>query len=194
MNTKESGNTSGSASRSIFDHQYCIRTLSGQSLSLIKPDADSILIEDIARGLAFKSHFGGHTPRYFSVAEHSILVLSLLPQELRDDPVYRLGALLHDAPEAYIGDCVKPLKDLLPEYVEVEKRLQHVILQKFGVTLDVIKRIKPYDLRSQEIEYDVFYNGGKFPLSFLSPDEARIEFLRLFEACIKHYFGVPIKY
>lgn len=86
MNTKESGNTSESASRSIFDHQYCIRTLSGQSLSLIKPVADSILIEDIARGLAYKSHFGGHTPRYFSVAEHSILVLSLLPQELRDDP------------------------------------------------------------------------------------------------------------
>ena len=190
MNTKESGNESGSSSRSIFDHQHCIRTLSGQSLSLIKPDAGSILIEDIARGLAYKSHFGGHTPKYFSVAEHSLLVMSLLPPALKRNPVVRLAALLHDAPEAYIGDCVKPLKDLLPDYVIIEKRLQHVILDKFGIPADTLKSIKPYDLRAQEIEYEVFYAGIDHGLYFLSPEQSLQTFLLECRACLEKYQSI----
>ena len=65
-----------------------------------------ILIEDIAHSLAQQCRYNGHCSRFYSVAEHSIHVASILP------PALRLFGLLHDAAEAYVGDMAKPLKDL----------------------------------------------------------------------------------
>jgi hypothetical protein len=92
------------------------------------PRAEDVRIEDIAHGLSNICRYGGQTSRFYSVAEHSVLVaraaMGLVEWQrdqsrsggeggyLTDAFVRQVGivALLHDAAEAYIGDIVTPIK------------------------------------------------------------------------------------
>lgn len=109
-----------------------IRTYTGRKFFF---DRESILtfdytIQDIARALTFLNRFNGHTSRPYSVAEHSLWVARLVPEQ------DKLAALLHDATEAFIGDMVKPLKSLegLSFFSELEDLLQERIFKSFGLS------------------------------------------------------------
>lgn len=43
----------------------------------------------------------------------------------------QLACLLHDASEAYLSDVTRPVKQELPEYVEIEGPLQDTIWNKY---------------------------------------------------------------
>jgi 5'-deoxynucleotidase YfbR-like HD superfamily hydrolase len=45
----------------------------------------------------------------------------------------QLAVLFHDAADAFVGDVVKPLKIMLPEYAAIEDRVEAVIAEKFGI-------------------------------------------------------------
>ena len=104
-----------------------IQTHSGQRVSITDPDPKDINIEDIAWALAHQCRFAGHCKKFYSVAEHSLLVASYLHREVR------VEALLHDAAEAYIIDIPSPLKQLLPDYKIFEKRFESAIWQALGL-------------------------------------------------------------
>jgi len=40
---------------------------------------------------------------------------------------------MHDATESFIGDMVKPLKNLVPSFSEIESNIEKVIGEKFGI-------------------------------------------------------------
>jgi len=105
-----------------------ISTRSGRNVSLLNPSAGQIEIGDIAHGLAHQCRFNGQTSKFYSVAQHSVLVSSILPKELK------LAGLLHDAAEAYLGDIVQPLKVLLPEFAEIESRFMAKISERFSLS------------------------------------------------------------
>lgn len=86
-------------------------------------------ILDIARGLATEYRYSGQTVRPYSVAEHSLLVSYLVPEQ------YARQALLHDASESYIGDCLRILKYLpgWEGFRELESRLESLIFDRFSV-------------------------------------------------------------
>ena len=117
-----------------------VSTKSGRRVALLNPSPSQIVIGDIAHGLAHQCRFNGQTNKFYSVAQHSVLVASILPRELR------LAGLLHDASEAYLGDVVQPLKDLLPEYRSIEARFCDVLGERFGVTLQHNDAIRHADL------------------------------------------------
>jgi len=161
-----------------------ISTRSGRRLYLHNPSPSQILIDDIAHGLAHQCRFNGQTNKFYSVAQHSVIVASILPPELK------LAGLLHDAAEAYLGDIVQPLKELLPEFAEIESRFAEVIGERFNVDLkhhDLIKRAdlialatERRDLMPMEIvEWDSLI--GVIPLSKsiypLSPEKAKARFI-----------------
>lgn len=111
--------------------EYWIETHSGLRLDLAEPDPASILIEDIAHALSLEVRFSGHTLRPLSVAEHSLYVEALVAEH-QVAPAVRLGALLHDAHEAYVKDLPRPLKRLLGHaYLEVAARVDSIIFAKF---------------------------------------------------------------
>jgi len=114
-------------------HQTWIETQSGVRFELSDPDPDSVALCDITHALGKLCRYTGHTSRFYSVAEHSIHVASLVPEELR------LAALLHDAAEAYIGDLSTPLKMLISETGPLLKVTENKILsavwKKFGISL-----------------------------------------------------------
>ena len=101
---------------------------------------DQIDMEDIAHGLAYQCRFNGQTNQFYSVAQHSLMVASLVP------PAYRRAALLHDAAEAYLGDMVKPLKVLLPGFSEIEEKVTQLIADRFQLDFSDYAPIKAADL------------------------------------------------
>jgi hypothetical protein len=106
-----------------------MRTYTQERFYPLDPRPEEITIEDISHHLALMCRFGGATKTFYSVAQHSVLVSGLCPLE------YALWGLLHDAPEAFLGDCVRPLKRQ-PEmrcYVDAEERLMRAIGARFGL-------------------------------------------------------------
>jgi hypothetical protein len=98
-------------------------TRSGRHIRVLDPRPEDVYVPDIAWALSRICRFGGHAPRHDSVAQHSVMVSELCPPELA------LTGLLHDAPEAYIGDVIGPLKHALPELMEIEARWERAIEQ-----------------------------------------------------------------
>ena len=106
-----------------------VSTFLGHRFFLTSPHIDDVAIEDIAHGLAYQCRFNGQTSAFYSVAQHSLMVMSLVPDSLH------FQALLHDAAEAYLGDMVKPLKQLFPQFSVIESRVMDIIGQRFAVDL-----------------------------------------------------------
>lgn len=117
-----------------------VSTFSGNRFYPLEPRIDRVAIEDIAHGLAYQCRFNGQTRAFYSVAQHSLIVASLVPPDLR------LAALLHDAAEAYLGDMVKPLKVLLPEFAVIEDKVSAIIAATFGISFTDYAPIKRADL------------------------------------------------
>lgn len=121
-------------------HGPTIQTYSGQYFDLVNPDPATICIEDIAQGLANVCRFAGQCRRFYSVAQHSVLVSRLVPEDLA------LAALLHDAAEAYCGDVTAPLKSVLPEYRRIQRSIEQAIALRFGLYAWDAPEIKRADL------------------------------------------------
>lgn len=140
----------------IHKHQDgLINTFTGKLFDYNNIAADKICIEDIANALSNICRFGGHIKGHYSVAQHTLLVWHLCPQELKP------AALLHDAAEAYVGDVVKPLKNILGEvYAKIEKEVELAIFTKYGVPFENLKLIKQYDMKALEIEHNYFVFGN----------------------------------
>jgi len=91
-----------------------ILTGSGKRFYPSKPEFD---ITDIASALSKQCRFGGHTTRFYSVAEHSVLVRNIMVYFDLGNP---FEGLMHDAHEAYVSDMVSPWKAILPDYRALE--------------------------------------------------------------------------
>ena len=97
-------------------------------------------LKDIAWGLAHQCRYNGHGRFFYSVAEHSVLLSRHFAETLPSRE-----ALMHDAAEAYIGDVIRPLKRSLPQFVEIEAKLERVIFQRFNLPVTVRDEIKVAD-------------------------------------------------
>ena len=114
---------------------------SGRYFDFEDPENADYDIKDIAHALSNICRFTGHTEGFYSVAQHSVLVSHIVPQE------HALAALLHDGSEAYLGDVSNPLKSLLPDYRHLEARVERALLARFGLTYPQPRSIKQADLR-----------------------------------------------
>ena len=172
-----------------------IQTYSGQRFELIDPSLDSIKIIDIAHSLSMLSRFNGHVDRFYSVAEHSVLVSKLVPKE------FALFGLLHDANEAYIGDMASPVKGLFPRFKLLSDDIEERIFEKYHVrvTDEGVAAVKKADLQMLKVEYDeligdaghpweiledVDMTGTKVKLSYMYPSDAKNAFIRRFNELI----------
>jgi hypothetical protein len=100
---------------------------------------EEINIGDIAHSLSMQCRFNGHCLKFYSVAEHSCFVSDFASEE------NKLGALLHDAAEAYLSDMPKPLKPFMQTYLEAEKKLEEKICERFGLKEIMNAEIKALD-------------------------------------------------
>ncbi len=134
-----------------------IQTHSGIAFDLLNPTPDMIDIGDIAHALSNVCRFGGHCREFYSVAQHSVHVAQWAYEATAEDYSYidpsmasevALWGLLHDAPEAYIGDMVRPLKhgsDCGVEFQQVERRIMDAICEKFDLDAAMPYHVREFD-------------------------------------------------
>lgn len=105
-------------------------------------DPSPVSIETLAHALCRINRFTGHTSSAlgYSVAQHSLNVMALLPPELQ------LQGLMHDAHEALVGDVAAPLKQLLPDYQEIERRVENYLRMSFDLPAEFDPAVKRADL------------------------------------------------
>lgn len=135
-----------------------MQTYTGARFYPMDPRPDEIDIRDIAHALSLICRYGGHVDRFYSVAEHCVLMSQYVPAE------HALWALLHDASEAYVGDMVRPLKRQLPEYVAAEDRVIGAIVERFGLPSTTMPaEVKDADNRILLTERDVLMPATRYP-------------------------------
>jgi hypothetical protein len=166
-----------------------MQTFTGQTFYPMDPRPEDIHVEDIAHALSLLCRYGGHCLRFYSVAEHSVLMAEQAPDE------FKLAALLHDASEAYLSDVIRPIKRHLTNYAGIERSLECAIGKRFGVTLHPmapeVKRLDNAilaDERLQNMAWTAVPNqewGATEPplgvtLKFWTPERAAFEFRAAF--------------
>lgn len=107
-------------------------TFCGSEMDLNNFSAEEVTIEQIATGLGNTCRYNGQVRRFYSVAEHSVL----LSQYFRDQGYpksMQVFALMHDSSEAFIGDIVYHLKSEIPEFKVMEWRIIEKIFDKFSI-------------------------------------------------------------
>lgn len=133
-------------------------TFTGKKFYFSDPLPEMICLADIAHALAHQCRFGGHAKRFYSVAEHSVLVSYLVPPHLA------LKGLLHAAAKAYYGDIVRPLKQqalivaqgvCYDSWARTERKCLECIFGKYGLT-GMIRhsRVVGVDIKLLGVEYD----------------------------------------
>lgn len=148
------------------------------------PRAEDIDAEDIAHALSLLCRYGGHIDRFYSVAEHCVLMSQVVSLESA------LHALLHDATEAYVVDVPRPLKRYLADYRMIEEKVWIAIAEKFGISPTLPDDVHDADNRMLLNETAVLMPGvgewaglqGLDPLPVdvvgWQPAKAKVEYLR----------------
>ena len=136
-----------------------MQTFSGRLFYPLDPRPDEIDMGDIAHSLSLLCRYGGHVDRFYSVAEHCVLLSEAVA------PEHALAALLHDATEAYAVDVPRPLKRQLAGYREIEEQVWYAIAYRFSLDLALPVEVKDADNRILLTERDALMSRTVHPWS-----------------------------
>lgn len=149
-----------------------IRTYSGGYFYPAHPELLVPRINDIAHALSRVCRYNGHLWDFYSVAQHSLLVEAYSTKAmLKENPniekrslkKFSMQALLHDASEAYLPDMPSPVKQFLPDFKVLEKKVMTQIFRCFDVPENIHAIIKEVDrdIRILEMRYMQDWKEGK---------------------------------
>ena len=106
----------------------------GKLVDLENLDNNDINIEDIAHALSMQCRYNSKVKKFYSVAEHSVILTRYARDELNASVKMQKTLLLHDAGEAFCGDVIYHLKQRLPEFRDLEDKVISQIFKKFGLS------------------------------------------------------------
>lgn len=116
---------------------------SGLKLVFLQPDIRAIRLVDIAQSLSKLCRFTGAPSQFYSVAQHSILVGSIIKDQMDEEGISDqtveywdqiLAGLLHDAEEYVMGDVSSPLKACMGgKYNWIAAGIRRIIYERYGV-------------------------------------------------------------
>lgn len=167
-----------------------MQTATGRKFWPMDPRADEVFIEDIAHSLALQCRYAGHCLRFYSVAEHSVLIARHLRDQYGEQAA--LWGLLHDASEAYLVDVPRPVKPYLTGYKDAEAKVMAAVCDRFGLSHEMPVAVHDADNRiiADELvnmvpmDWHARYAGKELGvhLRYWSPERAREEFMATFDA------------
>jgi hypothetical protein len=186
-----------SGSEMYYEKHCIIETQHGQ-FDPLNPTFNGIA--DIAGGLSRKCRFNGQCSRFYSVAEHSVIVSQLMEHVYGGDP---MEGLLHDGSEAYLPDVPSPYKHILPDLNALDQRVESALRKYFRLPPSKSKECAQADMAALFIEaYYLLPSQGtgplwepiaqfrgealkyreRFPPAFLIPARASVEFINRYDS------------
>ncbi|OQB12408.1 MAG: hypothetical protein BWY15_02237 [Firmicutes bacterium ADurb.Bin193] len=137
-----------------------INTYCGIKFYVLEPDPESVNERDIAHALSLLCRANGHCRHFYSVAQHSINC-SVEAEKRGYTKRVQLACLVHDGSEAYIADITRPFKRILSQYLEIEKKIQSCVFERFGLcdlSEDERKAVSDVDDALLYYEFDAMHN------------------------------------
>lgn len=180
---------------------------SGNYVNPMSLRPDDVWIEDIAHALGNQCRYSGHTREFYSVAEHSVRLATILEEAGESWEVVLFG-LLHDAAEAYLVDLPRPLKRdsaLGEAYMDAEERCLRAVMCHFGLWRPQPRCVSAADLRMLATERRDLMPGDDVwaviadvePLEEViepwDPRDARETFLFEFHRYSRYRFPIAMK-
>lgn len=110
-----------------------IQTITGNHFYINNPSTSDFSVEDIAYSLSNLCRFTGHSPRFYSVGEHSLACLDVAIA-VGATPLQCLHVLFHDASESVMNDLARPVKQNVPDYKALEDKISKVMWEVVGVS------------------------------------------------------------
>lgn len=131
-----------------------IETMEGRYFNLADPKPEEVDLVDISTALANESRFNGFITRPCSIAEHAMLVATILHGWGRQDLV--LAGLHHDSHEAYTGDITTPMKRLIgiDRLGPIVQNIDCAIATAFGIDVRLFSHpvVKDADVLALRLE------------------------------------------
>jgi len=144
----------------VADKIY-LTTFSGKKIDPTDMQPSDVCIEDIAHALSNQCRYGGHTNRFFSVAEHCLLVVELMESYELSLNIKRQG-LLHDSTEYVMCDIPTPFKQLVPEYGILENKIYSIIAKHFNLPSKLDPIVKSFDIQALKKEMSILLPHDNF--------------------------------
>jgi hypothetical protein len=154
------------------DHRYDLQRLraqlwgetrTGRRYHPFAMTPEMVCLDDVVHSLSHTCRFNGHSRRFYSIAQHSMMVADLVEKELQR-PGLRWPALMHDAPEAYAQDMIAPIRRGMPEYNAFYQNVERQVYFALGIhtTKEEQDLIRQADLLALAIEAeDLFSSRGE---------------------------------
>lgn len=133
-----------------------LQTYTGKKFYPLTPRVEDVDVFDIAHALSLQCRYGGHVTRFYSVAEHCVILSHVV------SPENALWALLHDATEAYLIDVPRPVKRLLTNYRDIESILMATIVEVYDIEPEMPEEVSIADTRILINERDLLMNPSGF--------------------------------
>jgi hypothetical protein len=124
-----------------------IETYTGQQFFFKHAADQEIRLADVAHSLSMQCRYNGHTLRFYSVAEHAVL-LALAAERDGRTPLECLTMLHHDDGEYIISDLPRPIKVLLPAFKAAEAQVETAVARAFGTIYPFPDWLKDMDTRA----------------------------------------------
>lgn len=141
------------------------RMSSGRYVDLMALTSETMEIWDIETSLNYIQRFTGHFKdrEPLSVAQHSLLCLTMAELFEPDDYELHLAVFTHDFAEAYIGDVASPVKKAMGDrwYSFAAPIEEAAEMAFYGSLMDpeMHDRVKSYDLAALDIERRVMWSS-----------------------------------
>lgn len=165
---------------SAYEDNYngtAIHLITGTEFDYNDPAAAELTLHDFAHALGRITRYGGHIAApHYSVAEHAIIVATLVYKHY-NQPELALAALHHDDAEALgTGDIPTPLKNYMKEqgfdFRKFERGLKVAVSNTFNIPLDQFSAgvIKDADVLAYAAECEVLKPEGHGALPEVEPE------------------------
>ena len=108
-----------------------IETYTGRAFWPLAPKKEALSVIDIAHALSNQCRYSGHVRFFYPVAQHCCLLAKWVADR-GGTALDCLQILMHDAPEAYLVDIPRPVKQYMPQYRVWDHAINDVIREWMG--------------------------------------------------------------
>ena len=150
---------------------------SGAQIYPLRTDIGPITMQDIVISLARTTRYNGHTDYPYATAEHSCHLADYVERE-GGSAEDCFMALHHDDAEAVVGDLIRPVKRLLPDFSKIEDNVFCSIAAQHGFPNDKLAPwLKDIDSRilCDEKAHLRKYSNNPWAIDHLKPLMAHIQ-------------------